>query len=44
MYQRRADQYKYWAASGEPLVIWLSGLHIPESFLTALVQVIDKYD
>ena len=23
---------------GEPAVIWLSGLHIPESFLTALVQ------
>ena len=23
---------------GEPKVIWLSGLHIPESYLTALVQ------
>lgn len=23
---------------GEPAVIWLSGLHIPESYLTALVQ------
>lgn len=23
----------------DPLVLWLSGLHIPESFLTALVQV-----
>ena len=23
---------------GEPAVVWLSGLHIPESFLTALVQ------
>ena len=22
----------------EPLVIWLSGLHVPESYLTALVQ------
>lgn len=36
---RRATQYRYWASSGEPLVMWLSGLHIPESFLTALVQV-----
>lgn len=23
---------------GEPNVMWLSGLHIPESYLTALVQ------
>lgn len=23
---------------GEPKVMWLSGLHIPESYLTALVQ------
>lgn len=37
--KRRANQYKFWAASGEPQVIWLSGLHIPESYLTALVQV-----
>lgn len=36
---RRALQYRYWASSGEPLVMWLSGLHVPESFLTALVQV-----
>lgn len=35
----RAFQYRYWASSGEPLVMWLSGLHIPESFLTALVQI-----
>lgn len=37
--QERAKQYKYWSLSGEPLVMWLSGLHIPESYLTALVQV-----
>lgn len=37
--QKRASQYKYWSSSGEPLVMWLSGLHIPESFLTALVQI-----
>lgn len=37
--KRRAKQYKDWSASGEPQVIWLSGLHIPESYLTALVQM-----
>lgn len=35
----RAYQYRYWASSGEPLVMWLSGLHFPPSFLTALVQI-----
>ncbi|KAH8250122.1 hypothetical protein KR026_005577 [Drosophila bipectinata] len=35
----RAVQYKYWCLSGEPLVMWLSGLHIPQSYLTALVQI-----
>lgn len=35
----RATQYRYWSSSGEPLVMWLSGLHVPESFLTALVQI-----
>ncbi len=39
----RGNQYKYWSSSGEPLVMWLSGLHVPESFLTALVQVIIFY-
>ncbi|XP_030371764.1 dynein heavy chain 10, axonemal [Scaptodrosophila lebanonensis] len=37
--QQRAVQYKYWSLSGEPLVMWLSGLHIPQSYLTALVQI-----
>jgi len=27
------------AASGDPMVMWLSGLHAPESFLAALVQI-----
>ena len=27
-----------WINEGEPAVMWLSGLHIPESYLTALVQ------
>lgn len=37
-FQRRFAQYKAWIESGEPKVMWLSGLHIPESYLTALVQ------
>lgn len=36
---QRSSQYRYWSSSGEPLVMWLSGLHVPESFLTALVQI-----
>jgi len=37
-FQRRAAQYKAWVAGGEPKVMWLSGLHIPETYLAALVQ------
>ncbi|SPP80284.1 dynein heavy chain 10, axonemal [Drosophila guanche] len=37
--RQRSVQYKYWSISGEPLVMWLSGLHIPQSYLTALVQI-----
>jgi len=37
-YSRRHKQYENWIGYGEPAVIWLSGLHIPESYLTALVQ------
>lgn len=35
---RRHKQYKAWDEVEEPKCIWLSGLHIPESYLTALVQ------
>ncbi|KAF6769517.1 hypothetical protein AHF37_08554 [Paragonimus kellicotti] len=37
---RRADQYKKWMSTGksEPAVMWLSGLHLPQSYLTALIQ------
>lgn len=35
---RRYKQYFEWDSDKEPYVIWLSGLHIPESYLTALVQ------
>ncbi|XP_014674920.1 PREDICTED: dynein heavy chain 10, axonemal-like [Priapulus caudatus] len=37
-FHRRHAQYTYWVNEGEPAVIWLSGLQIPESYLTALVQ------
>ncbi|XP_058137242.1 dynein axonemal heavy chain 10 [Dasypus novemcinctus] len=35
---RRFSQYTSWVTESEPSVMWLSGLHIPESYLTALVQ------
>lgn len=35
---KRDQQYRKWRDEGEPIVIWLSGLHIPESYLTAIVQ------
>ncbi|CAF0863178.1 unnamed protein product [Rotaria sordida] len=35
---RRNQLYSGWINDGEPNVVWLSGLHIPESYLTALVQ------
>ena len=38
-YLRRIAQYTTWISLGDPVVIWLSGLHIPESYLTALVQM-----
>ncbi|KAM4891097.1 dynein axonemal heavy chain 10 [Sylvia borin] len=37
-FRDRYDQYTSWVSHGEPEVMWLSGLHIPESYLTALVQ------
>ncbi|KAL5112917.1 Dynein heavy chain 10 axonemal [Taenia crassiceps] len=37
-FHRRTEQYKTWIASGEPIVIWLSGLHVPQSYLAAVVQ------
>lgn len=37
-FERRLRQYKDWIEIEEPKVIWLSGLHIPESYLTALIQ------
>jgi dynein heavy chain len=37
-YTKRNELYANWINEGEPAVMWLSGLHIPESYLTALVQ------
>lgn len=37
-FANRVKQYKDWVTAGEPPVMWLSGIHIPESYLTALVQ------
>lgn len=37
-FERRNKQYKEWVEVEEPKVIWLSGLHIPESYTTALIQ------
>jgi dynein heavy chain len=35
---RRYAQYATWVAHGEPRVMWLAGLHTPETYLAALVQ------
>lgn len=37
-FQKRYHQYKEWVENGEPAVMWLSGLHIPETYIAALVQ------
>merc|ERR1719181_878951 len=37
-FSRRQWQYHKWIERGSPAVMWLSGLHIPESYLTALIQ------
>lgn len=37
-YERRFKQYRTWVDVEEPIVIWLSGLSIPESYGTALIQ------
>jgi len=37
-FQGRNKQYVDWVKNGEPRVMWLSGMHIPETYLAALVQ------
>lgn len=41
-FYRRYQQYKDWGEVGEPAVMWLSGLHIPETYIAALVQVSNR--
>ncbi|CAD2214810.1 hypothetical protein AGDE_00451 [Angomonas deanei] len=38
-FQRRLQQYQRWSMNGEPKCMWLSGLMVPDSYLSALVQV-----
>jgi dynein heavy chain len=38
-FQRRYALYKSWIDDGEPKVMWLSGLMIPESYISAMVQI-----
>ncbi|KAM0726763.1 Dynein axonemal heavy chain 10 [Formica fusca] len=38
-FQRRIDQYTNWSGANEPVVLWLSGLHVPETYLAALIQI-----
>lgn len=37
-FHRRFKQYDDWVEVGEPCVMWLSGLHIPETYIAALIQ------
>jgi dynein heavy chain len=37
-FTRRHEQYVKWIEAGQPNVVWLSGLHFPQSFLSALLQ------
>jgi dynein heavy chain len=37
-FERRFAQYESWVERGEPAVMWLSGLQIPETYTAALVQ------
>lgn len=36
-FKQRHQQYQNWVET-EPICIWLAGFHIPESYLTALIQ------
>jgi dynein heavy chain len=35
---KRQAQYEGWIESGEPACMWMSGIAVPESYLTALIQ------
>ena len=38
-FRRRYQQYLHWSQKGTVNVMWLAGLHIPESYLTAVIQI-----
>ncbi|KAF3425259.1 hypothetical protein E2986_13407 [Frieseomelitta varia] len=38
-FEKRIQQYNSWSMTSEPIVLWLAGLHIPETYLAALVQM-----
>ncbi|XP_076380407.1 dynein heavy chain at 89D [Megalopta genalis] len=38
-FEKRIQQYTDWSGGSEPIVLWLAGLHIPETYLAALVQM-----
>ncbi|XP_012151823.2 dynein heavy chain at 89D [Megachile rotundata] len=38
-FEKRIQQYNTWSGTNEPIVLWLAGLHIPETYLAALVQM-----
>ena len=38
-FRKRYNQYLDWFEHGEPKVMWLSGLHIPASYLKAIIQI-----
>lgn len=39
---KRYNQYDDWEKNGEPKVMWLPGLHIPASYLKAIIQVTSR--
>ncbi|KAJ8924399.1 hypothetical protein NQ315_007195, partial [Exocentrus adspersus] len=42
-FEMRQQQYFSWSTTGEPTVLWISGLHIPETYLAALVQIACRF-
>ncbi|KOC59002.1 Dynein heavy chain 10, axonemal [Habropoda laboriosa] len=38
-FEKRIQQYASWSSASEPIVLWLAGLHIPETYLAALMQM-----
>ncbi|GLH10276.1 Dynein heavy chain, cytoplasmic [Gryllus bimaculatus] len=38
-FEKRVTQYTNWVDSGEPYVMWISGLHVPKSYLAAVMQI-----